>query len=159
MKRLVTVLAAVLASAPALIGSVELLVGIEGPAREPEFNKTQEWFGLQYTTDEPVLMGFQYYAKALVGSNSSDEFLIATGLAYAWTPLDSAPEFQIRLQAGPSYTEVGWPHTGTDFNWTTDLTLEYHGFLFGYSHSSNGGLGEPNSGLDMILLGYSIRWD
>jgi len=141
------------------MGSVEFLVGVEGPAREPEFNKTQEWFGLQYTHEEPVFEAFHVYAKALVGSNSSSEFLIAGGLSYFWMPFDTVEDFQIRIQTGPSYTEVGSPHTGTEINWTTDLTLEYKDFFIGYSHTSNGGLGNPNSGLDMVLLGYSLSWN
>lgn len=145
-------------AASSLSGSVELLLGVEGPAREPEFNKTQEWFGVQYTHEEPVIKSFRFFAKAMVGNNSSGDYLVTTGLSYTWFPSESIEDLGIRLQTGLSYTEVGWPHTGSEFNWTTDLTIEYNGFLLGYSHSSNGGLSQPNSGLDMILLGYSFRW-
>lgn len=139
-------------------GSAEmaLVVGVEDVVHRIEGNADQGWLGLQYTTQVALWDLFSPYARGMVGLGEGDDYLLAVGFAFEWAPLDSVEDLSIRLQTGPGYTNVGPPHTGSHLNWTSDISVRYKCFSLGYSHTSNGGVYSPNSGLDMVLIGFSL---
>lgn len=141
------------ASADAVI---QAMVGLEGPAREPEGNEEQTWLGLQYTHPGPVLWKLHPFAKGMVSLRDND-ILLTAGLALVFQPMEEVPEFRVSIQTGPSFANTGPPHTGSDLNWTSEAQVCYKSLMVGYSHTSNGGLDFPNSGLDLVLFG--IRFE
>jgi hypothetical protein len=135
---------------------MELVVGVEDVVHRIEDNTDQAWLGLQYTANSGLWDLFQPYARAMVGLGDGDDYLLAAGLSFEWMPFESSPDLSIRLQTGPGYTNVGPPHTGSHLNWTSDISVHYNWMFLGYSHTSNGGVYSPNSGLDMVLIGITL---
>ena len=135
---------------------MQLVTGIEDFIREIEGNPDQVWLGLEYSMEYRIGDLFAPYAKGMVGLGSGDDYLLAAGLAYDWQPFEKVTGFSIALQTGPSYTNVGVPHSGSHLNWTTELAIHYKYLMLGYSHTSNGGIYSPNSGLDMFLVAFTL---
>lgn len=149
--------AAVISCAPAVwgIGEVEFITGFEGAVREPDNNEDQAWAGVEYYWDQLLWETFRPYARAMIGFDDS-HYLVTMGLSFEITPLAGFDELRLGIQTGPAYTDVGRPHTGGMWNWTTDFYLRYKYFQLGYSHTSNGGIDAPNSGLDMVSAGLAF---
>ena len=139
-------------------GEIQLLAGAEGAIREPDGNKDQAWLGIGYMWEERILNYFQPYGRALVGDDYGD-YLLTAGLAFSFQPLEELEDLRLGIQTGPAYTNVGRPHTGSRYNWTTDAWVRYRIFQLGYSHTSNGGIDSPNSGLDLVTFGIILPFD
>jgi hypothetical protein len=154
----VVALALLLGAAPAA-AEFQLLTGFEGPVHEPGFNRSQTWVGLQYQLDQPLVWRLAPYVKIMGDTRDSGQFLVSTGLLLRWHPSRRLPQLFVCIQTGPAYTDVGRPHTGTRFNWSSDLKIGYKALFAGWSHTSNGGLDKPNAGLDILLLGLRFPWN
>lgn len=144
------------ASLPAL--DIQFLQGFEGAIREPDGNEDQGWTGLEIVSGNALFAGLHPYGKVMLGWNDTD-YLVTAGLEYKACPFASLPELCLGLQTGPAYTNAGPPHTGSKWNWTTDAFVRYHWLQVGYSHTSNGGIDAPNSGLDMVVIGVVLELD
>ncbi|MFO7725085.1 MAG: acyloxyacyl hydrolase [Oceanipulchritudo sp.] len=146
--------------APALHarGELQLLGGFEGAFREPDGNKDQAWLGIGYMWEHRFFDLFQPYGKVLFGDDYGD-YLATAGLAFVFQPFKEVEDVRVGIQSGPAYTDVGRPHSGSKWNWTTDVWVRYKVFQVGYSHTSNGGLDSPNSGLDLITLGIVLPFE
>lgn len=135
---------------------MQLVAGIEDLFREIENNPDQTWVGLEYTADYRLFDLLNPYIKGMVGMETGDDFLLAGGLAFEWHPLEEQPDCIVALHTGPSYTNVGPPHSGSRLNWTSEIAVHYKFLMLGYSHTSNGGIYSPNSGLDLFLIGITL---
>ncbi|NDV62406.1 acyloxyacyl hydrolase [Puniceicoccales bacterium CK1056] len=153
--RFIPLLLAILAVS-SLQARMQLVVGIEDLFREIDGNPDQIWVGLEYTTEYSLFDLFNPYFKGMAGLKTGDDYILATGLAFEWQPLDEMPDWMISLHSGPSYTNVGPPHSGARFNWTSEISIHYKYLMVGYSHTSNGGVYSPNSGLDLFLIGFTL---
>lgn len=139
-------------------GELQFLAGAEGAIREPDGNTDQAWLGLGYMWDHRFLDLFQPYGKVLVGEDYGD-YLLTAGLVFSFQPLEGLEDLRLGIQTGPAYTNVGRPHSGSRFNWTSGAWVRYRIFQLGYSHTSNGGIDSPNSGLDMVTFGIMLPFD
>lgn len=160
MRRRATNLLLFLACIPAVQGTVLTVLGFEGPAREPEGNLHEHWVGVQITADDHAAQasyGLEPYVKLLASARFGEDYLLSAGLALRLSPLRDLPELRLCLQSGPSLSDVGKAHTGSHLNWTSDVLLRYRSFVVGYSHTSNGSMARPNSGLDLVLLGLAFQ--
>jgi hypothetical protein len=137
------------------LGELDFITGFEGAIREPDHNEDQAWTGFEYTLDRTLWNTFQPYVRAAVGWDDS-HYLVSTGLRFEFQPFEDWEDLTLGLQTGPAYTEVGAPHTGSKWNWTSDVFVRYWFIRIGYSHTSNGGIDAPNSGLDMVIVGISL---
>jgi len=140
------------------LGELQFLAGAEGAIREPDGNKDQAWLGLGYMWDHRFLDLFQPYGKVIVGIDDG-AYLATVGFAFSFQPFESFENLRLGIQTGPAYTDVGRPHTGSRFNWTSGAWVRYRIFQLGYSHTSNGGIDSPNSGLDMVTFGIILPFD
>ena len=138
-------------------GTVLTVVGLEGPAREPTGNLHELWVGVQFTADHTALFALEPYAKALASARFGEDYLLSAGLALRFSPIKAVPDLRRCLQSGPSLSDVGKAHTGSHLNWTSDLLLRYKALVLGYSHTSNGSIARPNSGLDLVLIGLAFQ--
>lgn len=145
---------------PALHGTVLTVLGFEGPAREPQGNLHEAWIGLQFTADNQthaIFHALEPYIKVLASARFGEDYLLSAGLALRLQPVRRLPELRICLQSGPSLSDVGKAHTGSHLNWTSDILLRYRALVIGYSHTSNGSIARPNSGLDLLLIGFAFK--
>jgi hypothetical protein len=154
LNRCILLILAVLAGS-VLQARMQFVTGIEDLLREIEGNPDQTWAGLEYTADYRFLDLFNPYVKGMVGLETGDDYLLAAGLAFQWHPREE-PDWTIGLHTGPSYTNVGPPHSGSRLNWTSEIAIHYKWMMIGYSHTSNGGIYSPNSGLDLFLIGITL---
>lgn len=136
--------------------AISPLLGFEDLGHEPSGNHHQIWGGVELDSAKTVVGPLTPHGRIMFGMVDKGAVIVTAGLAYTFRPLTSVPDLSLSVQTGPSYTDVGEPHTSSKFDWTSDLRLQYKYLTVGYSHTSNGGISEINSGLDMVIIGIVI---